>query len=319
MEKDQDRYTATLLEFAQHYIAVADIKLEVKGIGSLYPFDNSCGYTLGPITSMGTFMRPEPPYFLGPFKTLKERYVAHIDQALFHIRSTSFFMLYPIQVYLWLLELLDMIAECEVLAREEEEIYIRHADDWFRQSMRDSEGHLTGCLDWEAYATTKAEAFSSLLHLHLKEAWDEGDNALNSGELLMIGCFGKLGRSDLGECIRNGRLYARLEEALRVDQDLLGYINRRGNVNGLLDAFRARGQEVPGPFESNEEMKAWIGSLEKKREDNGELDEVRSAWEEYDNARRGVDAKFEGIMDAVIEEEYKRLGLMEEDGVTVSD
>ncbi|WVQ77754.1 hypothetical protein IAR50_007444 [Cryptococcus sp. DSM 104548] len=77
----EDRYAAAILEFAEHDVAVANnTKLEVQGIGWLYPSPtSSCGYTLGPITSMGTFMLPEPPYFLGPSRTLRDRYLAHIN------------------------------------------------------------------------------------------------------------------------------------------------------------------------------------------------------------------------------------------------
>ncbi|ODN74238.1 hypothetical protein L198_08259 [Cryptococcus wingfieldii CBS 7118] len=313
LHTDRDRFAASLLEFAQHYIAIADIKLEVKGIGSLYPSDNSCGYTLGPITSMGTFMRPEPPYFLGPFKTLRDRYIAHIEQVLFHIRKLSFFNIAPIRSYVWLLELQDMIKECEVLGREEDDFYIRHADDWFRQTMRDSEGHLTGCLDWEwAYTTTKTEAFSSPLNLHIAHPWTEGDNALSPDELLMIDCFIKLGRPDLGDCIRQGRLYLRLEEALRIDWELF-YMNRRGNFNGVLAAFRDQGQQVPGPFESEEELKVWLESLEKKRQENGELDEVRAAWKAYSDVKQEADRRDEETWEDVVAEQYKKLGLEEVD------
>ncbi|WVQ77753.1 hypothetical protein IAR50_007443 [Cryptococcus sp. DSM 104548] len=314
LEKDRNQYAATLLEFAQHYIAVANTKPKVKGIGSLYPSTTSpCGYVLGPITSMGTFMQPEPPYFLGPFKTLKERYVAHIKQALFHIRSMSFLILDPIRTYAWLLELRDMVMACEVLGREEEDFYIRHADDWFRQSMRDSQGRLTGCLDWEwAYATTKAEAFSSPLNLHLERPWGEGNNALCVDELLMVECFDKLGRPDLGDCIRQGRLYIRLEEALRIDWDIT-YVRRRGSINGLLQAFRAQGQQVPAPFENDEELRVWLESLVRKRGGNGELDEVGAVWNSYGRVKEEAMKREEEMMEDVVAELYEKLNLTADD------
>lgn len=61
--------------FAESY-ADEQIKihnLPFRGIGSLYP-----GKTIGPLISGVYFGKPQPPYFFGPFKTNRDRYITHI-------------------------------------------------------------------------------------------------------------------------------------------------------------------------------------------------------------------------------------------------
>ncbi|WVQ77755.1 hypothetical protein IAR50_007445 [Cryptococcus sp. DSM 104548] len=224
-------------------------------------------------------------------------------------------MFEPTRTYVWLEEVRDMVSVFEVLGREEEDFYIRHANDWFRQSMRDGEGHLTGCLDWEwAYATTKAEAFSSPLNLHIDQPWTEGDNALSSDELLMVECFDKLGRPDLGECIRGG-------DSTSVSKKRCALTGRYSISNGevtsvgFLVLLRAQGQQVAGPFQSDEESEAWIESLVEKRRENGELDEVRAAWMAYVNVKGKADKREEEIRQEVVAEYFEKLKLVNDGGV----
>ncbi|WVQ81588.1 hypothetical protein IAT38_003712 [Cryptococcus sp. DSM 104549] len=205
-------------DLAQHHITLSNIKLNLApGIGSIYPGDDG-GYTLGPLISFNSLMKPRPPYFFGPFRTQRERYCAAIDCAIDVVSRGLVHMVTKARdVCLWLLEVKELVEGCEELGREETEFYIKHADDAFRQYLADEEGHITGVLDWEwAFATTKGEAFCSMTSLYHTKDWVyKGADDINSQELLLIDAFSHLGRPDLADCVRNGRIYQRIHHALR--------------------------------------------------------------------------------------------------------
>ncbi|WVQ77744.1 hypothetical protein IAR50_007434 [Cryptococcus sp. DSM 104548] len=258
---------------------------------------------------MGTFIRPEPAYVLGPFKVQKEHYLGHIDQTLAHIWDFPFVQLDGVLSYLWMLELREMVECCGVLGREEEEFYIRHGDDQPRQYLRDDERHITGVLDWEwTCVTTKSEAFSSPLGLHaldLQGSWEEGSNHLHAEELIMVEAFEKLGRPDLGDCIRHGRLYLRLRDALRPDDNMFYF--QRHNVNGLLDAFRETGREFEGPFLTDEVFETYVDGLYVKHRTNEKWCHMGVRWDGFVERQAAADKVNSEIVDDVIERELLKV------------
>jgi hypothetical protein len=127
-----------------HFPAIGSLSLnkEVNGLQTI---------VVGPLVST-SFCTKDPPYFFGPFRTTRERYLKQVDDILAAIeRGDLFAEDSPVTVYLAHLELRDLVQQDKEMGRpdEEEQFYIKHADDKGDQIMIDNEGHITGIIDWE--------------------------------------------------------------------------------------------------------------------------------------------------------------------------
>lgn len=122
---------------------------------------------------------------------------------------------------------------------------------------------------FRAYVTTKSEAFCAPMGMFWNEEWAEGSNALTKDEHLLIETHERMGRPDLADCVRNGRIYQRLMESMRDDDP---FNPRLHHINALRDAFL--GDKAGKPFETIEEWKA------AKMRDYGDDDRIREieAW-----------------------------------------
>ncbi|OCF43222.1 hypothetical protein I317_02930 [Kwoniella heveanensis CBS 569] len=168
------------------------------------------GYIIGPLPD--TFLcEIEPPYFLGPFKCNRERYVATADYILSNIMSGVLYPDHAISNYLWHLELREMFLAFDKWGDEDGLFYLKHADDKGDHILANKEGNITGLVDWEwAYATSKAEAFAAPTACFGSEEYDGPVNALHPSEMKLMEAYEQLGRPDLAECVKNGRFYHRL-------------------------------------------------------------------------------------------------------------
>jgi hypothetical protein len=86
--------------------------------------------------------------------------------------------------------------------------------------------------------STKAEAFAAPKWAFDTEAFDHGDNALSKEEVILAEAYESLGRDDLADCVRGGKVFQRLHRIIlnwtpsdRGDKRILAA------VNGLTDAF----------------------------------------------------------------------------------
>nr|XP_031859377.1 uncharacterized protein CI109_005218 [Kwoniella shandongensis]KAA5526449.1 hypothetical protein CI109_005218 [Kwoniella shandongensis] len=227
---------------------ISRIDLKVKGIGSLFPSDSSStdSYTLGPFISSSTLINPDPPYFLGPFRTNQERYLTHLDLLLGLIYDGVIWTDDPVGAYLWHLEMKDLVQGDEEMGSVEEKCFVKHADDKLSQYMLSKDGHVEGLIDWEwAYVTTKSEAFATPLGLYHSVSFYNGSNTLTVEENLLIQAHETNNRPDLAHCVRNGRRYQRLKDAMRYDRPE-GI--RLGTINALREAFL--GKEAGTGYES---------------------------------------------------------------------
>lgn len=82
--------------------------------------------------------------------------------------------------------------------------------------------------------TTKAEAFAAPFGLYHSSSFSTGSNALTKEEQLLIEAHEANDRSDLAQCVSNGRIYQRLKDAMRYDSPE-GI--RLSTVNALREAF----------------------------------------------------------------------------------
>lgn len=139
-----------ITDMARHHQLLSSIPLKVQGIGSLWPNEaQSDPPQLGPLIQGSFLMTPDPPYFLGPFKTNKERYLTKIDLAMDYIRQGCSLRADPVGYLLAHLEMRDLVEGNEEMGREETEFFIKHADDKNDQYMLTEDGHIVGVLDWE--------------------------------------------------------------------------------------------------------------------------------------------------------------------------
>ncbi|WWC60598.1 uncharacterized protein I303_103172 [Kwoniella dejecticola CBS 10117] len=267
IELPEDEMRAFVEEYAKLQIRFADMKLPFNKIGCLVPAGNGLPDTsdesleVGPIYNRGTFMKPTPPYVFGPFSTIEERYLAHIDATLEYILRGALQKDLIIEDYLWHLELREYIQVSSQLNTPAcEPVFIKHADERGDHLMRDHAGHIVGILDWEwAYVTTKEEAFSapSVFNLNLN-FWRFGDNSLRPIEQALIDAYTRLDRPDLADCVRDGKIYNRLE--------MIGQYDPMWAKSGFREVF---GNNIPADFNPPEKDYDWVQQRRRKRNERG--------------------------------------------------
>ncbi|WVQ62804.1 uncharacterized protein L199_000953 [Kwoniella botswanensis] len=206
-----------------------------------------------------------PPYFGGPFRTAKERYLSTINGRLEALKART--LVDPsreVPIYLALLELKELMGDDLELGRDTGPFYIRHADDHWDHTRTKEGGNVTGIIDWEwAYTTTKAEAFASPMYFLPSEFYHEGSNDMFSPrEYALIEAYQSLGRDDLADCVKNGRKYQRLIYFLKC------MFTNVLELNAIRKAFLKIPDEVDDDMPKTEEE--WVEKmLIKWQEDEG--------------------------------------------------
>ncbi|OCF56702.1 hypothetical protein L486_05556 [Kwoniella mangroviensis CBS 10435] len=237
-----DRLLHFIDEYAKIQIQLSDHPLPFTRIGCLcyeHVDNGDRPVKVGPIVCRGTFMKTQSPYFFGPFSTNKERYLANIDATLNYDRHYAPKTLRTLDRYLWHLELRELVNACNVLKEEPKEVYIKHDDEKGDHFLVDEEEKVTGIIDWEwAYVTTKAEAFASPWLFYRDQNYRLGSNELTSDQELLIEVYKRYDRPDLADCVRNGRLYARLDQ--------IGHYEQTLQKSGFREVF---GKDILGVFD----------------------------------------------------------------------
>ncbi|WVQ79860.1 hypothetical protein IAT38_001960 [Cryptococcus sp. DSM 104549] len=261
-------YTRRFIEsLARHFISISNVPLPstVNRIGSVYPSDDTGngGFTVGPLCTKGFMMDPHPPYFAGPFKTQRERYLAYFDRArdYIYLMEFEYIGIGLLNQYFWMAEVGELVDGCAELAREETEFFVKHGEDWLKQYLSDDEGNITGVVDWEwAYVTTKSEAFCAQHELASSDLHGMArlGPSLTEAELLLISAYERFGRPDLADCVRHGRLYQCLAYVVNscTDPDV-------GDVNRLREVIL--GDQAGEPWETLEDWE--MAMAEKYRSD----------------------------------------------------
>ncbi|WVQ97001.1 hypothetical protein IAU59_004110 [Kwoniella sp. CBS 9459] len=226
----KDRLAVFIDAYAKHQIKMSEVQLPTKQIGCLTTQDGSV--RAGPIIARGIFQTYKPPYLLGPFLTMQERYLAHIDAALQYITFGAVSTRDAVDAYLWHLELSELVSHSAILAEKPEAVYIKHDDEKGDHFLWNDQDEVIGVLDWEwAYATTKGEAFASPYILYENLSFLGGKNDMTEEETQLIQAYEKYQRPDLAECVENGRLYQRLTR--------IGFYDRAYRKNGFREPFGA--------------------------------------------------------------------------------
>ena len=90
------------------------------------------------------------PYFPGPFETIRDRYVAHIDRVLSATRKGLMGQHRPLLIYLAHLVARDLVMNDPEMGKEEEKFHIRQPDALPGQFLV-QDGSITAVLDWELH------------------------------------------------------------------------------------------------------------------------------------------------------------------------
>ncbi|WVF70967.1 hypothetical protein IAT40_005763 [Kwoniella sp. CBS 6097] len=167
---------------------------------------------------------------------------SHIDAALEFNSLGAFSPKYRVASHLWHLELREL--GDHILADDKHEV--------------------TGIIDWQwAYATTKEEAFAAadIFYVDLDYVFD-GDNSLRRDEKTLIEIYEREGKTDLADCVRNGRLYNRL--------------SRIGQYDVIYDkaAFREVLGPMPAGFNPPRDDEAWKEYMMERYKDHEGLKRV---------------------------------------------
>ncbi|KAK6907647.1 hypothetical protein I203_101645 [Kwoniella mangroviensis CBS 8507] len=136
--------------------------------------------------------------------------------------------------------------------------------------MVDEEGNIISILDWEwAYVTTKEEAFSTPKIFNQDYEWMRmGDNSLREAEKILIECYLRHERSDLADCVRRGKLYARLEG--------IGNYDPLCVKKGFREVF---GDDIPDDFHRPDDDVDWRIYMMKRYENHEGLQKVMEDYE----------------------------------------
>jgi hypothetical protein len=118
--------------------------------------------------------------------------------------------------------------------------------------------HLFGNVSYiSANTTCKTHAFSAIEAIFGTKDWLFGNNTLTEGEVMLCEAYEQRGRSDLADCVRNGRKYQRLEYVignvilfLYAGGGSFGDATLLGMLNGLVDAFQG---DKAGPLPETRE------------------------------------------------------------------
>jgi hypothetical protein len=161
-EFDQDQEAipqATKLKFIEDYaeFCIQVSNLSYDSIGSLDLDGNKI--KVGPMVELYGVSSTTAPYFPGPFKSMRDRYVAQIDRVLSATRKGLMGQNRPLLVYLAHLVARDLVMNDPEMGKEEGEFYIRQPDALAGQFLV-KDGSITAVLDWELYVPTRLMTFS---------------------------------------------------------------------------------------------------------------------------------------------------------------
>jgi hypothetical protein len=104
---------------------------------------------MGPWIDLHGIGNATEPYFPGPCKSMRDRYITHIDQVLDATRKGFMGRGRPLLTYLAHLVAKDLVMGCDELAKEDDKFYIRQPDARGDQYLTTKDGGLTAVLDWE--------------------------------------------------------------------------------------------------------------------------------------------------------------------------
>jgi len=123
-------------------------KLTFHSIGSP-TFDANGKVIIGPVVS-DIAPLAEPPFYLGPFASLRDRYIAYFDTVMTAILEDRWCA--PdrsLPTYQAMLEAKRLVEGCKELAEEGGPFYMKHGEAKCDHFLLNDDGEITATLDWE--------------------------------------------------------------------------------------------------------------------------------------------------------------------------
>jgi hypothetical protein len=135
-------------EYAAHSVALASLRFSSCGSLTYARRRDRLELSVGPLVGIGGFNKLEPPYWFGPFRSSRERYLTQIDNVLGNIGHSGYYSDQPVTACLIHLFAASLVSQDSEMAIEETEFFIKHADLHQGQFLM-KDGHISGILDWE--------------------------------------------------------------------------------------------------------------------------------------------------------------------------
>ncbi|WWC99070.1 hypothetical protein V866_005964 [Kwoniella sp. B9012] len=220
-------------------------KAKFDKVGSITCQKDDTGFEVGPIIDRYPYHSVQP-YFLGPFHTSADRWIATIEariQMILERRYCSHES--QLWMYLALLEAKELVRGCDEMRRPGP-FFIKHDDDEYDHIRANEAGEVTGVIDWEwSYTTTKYEAFISPSGYLPDEFFQGTNDSLSTLETALMEAYISFERPDLADCVKNGRKYHRLNDMLKWMMFVPAHLDGLYRAfNELPDATPARTQTV---------------------------------------------------------------------------
>lgn len=131
--------------WAQLSVKLASRTYEAIGSPDL---DEAGNIVIGNLLDGGWPDVPNYPYFAGPFKSQRDRWLNRLDCLISHTKKGWTLHDQPLVVYLGLKHARALVVNCEEFWNAPDDFYIRHADTHGGNVMAEA-GEITALIDWE--------------------------------------------------------------------------------------------------------------------------------------------------------------------------
>ncbi|KAL6850739.1 hypothetical protein ACO1O0_007864 [Amphichorda felina] len=143
----------------------------------------------------------------GPFPSLKEYYTSSIQLILDLIVQEEMYSQKAVDAYLIHRYLIDLVPRVLPAVYDDENFYLKHADDKGDHILVDEHFNITGIIDWEwASTASPAHAFNSPIGFLPVADFYCGRNDLGDDEVIFARLLEEKGHGDLARFVWNGRL-----------------------------------------------------------------------------------------------------------------
>jgi len=174
----------------------------------------------------------------GPFSSLEEYHRSSLRLILDLIIRKEIYSQQAVDAYLVHRFLLDLIPSVlPSSAQDDQNYYLKHADDKGDHILVDEDFNITGIIDWEwAHTASPAHAFNSPIGLLPVADFYNGANSLGNDEIVFARLLEEKAHQDLAGFVWNGRLQHRF--AFCCGYDLTDWTGFLGLFRGLRDAVK---------------------------------------------------------------------------------
>ncbi|KAF2454211.1 hypothetical protein BDY21DRAFT_387627 [Lineolata rhizophorae] len=224
---------------------LADIFVELHK----YPFDLLGSLDHPGDTHIGAFAQESLTDFaqsemrtIGPFSSPEQYHDSSLRLILDLILRGEMYSQQAVDAYLihrFLVDLIPLVSPSPSSSsmQNDQNYYLKHADDKGDHILADEDFNITGIIDWEwAYTAPPAHAFNSPIGLLPVGNFYDGVNDLGDDEIVFARLFEEKGRQDLAGFVWNGRVQHRF--AFCCGYDLADWSGFLGLFRGLRDAVK---------------------------------------------------------------------------------